>query len=115
MNTDRTCTILEGVAQAFNRPLFQITCGETLLQLTFFVCSGTPYQQRTRRLTKGSGDLGTNAKELEDALEWHFYLANKWNCILLLDEADVFLSARSPEDFQRNSLVAGKRHTIPCW
>ncbi|KAJ4387487.1 hypothetical protein N0V93_008079 [Gnomoniopsis smithogilvyi] len=71
-------TTAEGVAQAFNRPLFQITCG----------------------------DLGTNARELEDALEWHFFLANKWNCILLLDEADVFLSVRSPEDFQRNSLVA---------
>ncbi|KAI3391093.1 hypothetical protein diail_7971 [Diaporthe ilicicola] len=68
----------EGVAEAFNKPLFQIT----------------------------SGDLGTNARELEDALEWHFYLANKWNCVLLLDEADVFLSVRSPEDFQRNSLVA---------
>lgn len=54
------------------------------------------------------GDLGTNAKELEDALEWHFYLAHKWDCVLLLDEADVFLSVRSPEDFQRNSLVAGE-------
>ncbi|KAL1879874.1 hypothetical protein Daus18300_001713 [Diaporthe australafricana] len=68
----------EGVAEAFNKPLFQIT----------------------------SGDLGTNARELEDALEWHFYLAHKWDCVLLLDEADVFLSVRSPEDFQRNSLVA---------
>lgn len=54
------------------------------------------------------GDLGTNARELEDALEWHFHLAHKWDCILLLDEADVFLSVRSHDDFQRNSLVAGK-------
>lgn len=59
-----------------------------------------------------SGDLGTNARELEDALEWHFYLAHKWDCVLLLDEADVFLSVRSPEDFQRNSLVAGKSRTL---
>jgi len=40
------------------------------------------------------------------ALERHFSLANRWGCILLLDEADVFLAERSPQDFQRNGLVA---------
>ncbi|OAG06722.1 uncharacterized protein CC84DRAFT_1142712 [Paraphaeosphaeria sporulosa] len=68
----------EGIAEKFKKPLFQITCG----------------------------DLGTTASEVELALEKNFTLANKWDCILLLDEADVFLTERSKEDFKRNGLVA---------
>ncbi|KAK8079207.1 aaa family ATPase, partial [Apiospora phragmitis] len=52
------------------------------------------------------GDLGTTAKEVEKALDLNFTLANRWDCILLLDEADVFLAQRNKEDFQRNGLVA---------
>ncbi|PTB69277.1 hypothetical protein BBK36DRAFT_1186644 [Trichoderma citrinoviride] len=68
----------EGIAELFKKPLFQITCG----------------------------DLGTTAAEVEMALETNFALANRWDCILLLDEADVFLAERTKEDFQRNGLVA---------
>ncbi|KAL5332560.1 hypothetical protein BJX70DRAFT_126803 [Aspergillus crustosus] len=68
----------EGVAELFQKPLFQITCG----------------------------DLGTTASQVEKALETTFALANRWDCILLLDEADVFLSQRTKDDFQRNGLVA---------
>ncbi|KAK8071709.1 P-loop containing nucleoside triphosphate hydrolase protein [Apiospora saccharicola] len=52
------------------------------------------------------GDLGTTAKEVEEALETNFALAHRWNCILLIDEADVFLAERTRDDFVRNSLVA---------
>ena len=55
-----------------------------------------------------SGDLGTTAKDVEKALETNFALANRWDCILLLDEADVFLAERTKEDFKRNGLVAGQ-------
>ncbi|KAL6879292.1 hypothetical protein J3F83DRAFT_296391 [Trichoderma novae-zelandiae] len=68
----------EGIAELFKKPLFQITCG----------------------------DLGTTAAEVEKALETNFALANRWDCILLLDEADVFLAERTKEDFKRNGLVA---------
>ncbi|KAK0631215.1 hypothetical protein B0T14DRAFT_559036 [Immersiella caudata] len=68
----------ECVASYFDKPLFQITCG----------------------------DLGVFAGDVESALEKHFALASRWGCILLLDEADVFLSARSPTDHLRNSLVS---------
>lgn len=54
------------------------------------------------------GDLGTTAKEVEVELEKNFALASRWGCILLLDEADVFLSARERTDFIRNGLVAGR-------
>lgn len=52
------------------------------------------------------GDLGITASDVEEALETNFALANRWNCILLIDEADVFLAERTKEDFVRNSLVA---------
>ncbi|KAG5798511.1 hypothetical protein H9Q69_002453 [Fusarium xylarioides] len=68
----------EGVAEKFKKPLFQITCG----------------------------DLGADAKAVEDALQTNFALANRWGCILLLDEADVFLAERRRDDFTRNGLVA---------
>ncbi|KAI0401474.1 hypothetical protein F4802DRAFT_580379 [Xylaria palmicola] len=71
-------TTAEGVAERFKKPLFQLTCG----------------------------DLGTTAKEVESTLETNFALASRWGCILLLDEADVFLAQRTKEDFKRNGLVA---------
>ncbi|GAP85103.2 hypothetical protein SAMD00023353_2200320 [Rosellinia necatrix] len=71
-------TTAEGVAERFNKPLFQLTCG----------------------------DLGTTAKDVEAALESNFALASRWGCVLLLDEADVFLAQRTKEDFKRNGLVA---------
>ncbi|PYH93980.1 hypothetical protein BO71DRAFT_326389 [Aspergillus ellipticus CBS 707.79] len=77
----------EGIAELFQKPLFQITCGEAALTMIV-------------------GDLGTTAKEVEKALETTFALANRWDCVLLLDEADVFLAQRTKEDFQRNGLVA---------
>lgn len=44
---------------------------------------------------------------MEQALDLNFNLANRWGCILLLDEADVFLASRTETDFERNGLVAG--------
>jgi hypothetical protein len=58
-------------------------------------------------LTSTVGDLGSTAKEVESALETNFALANRWGCILLFDEADVFLTARTPTDYTRNGLVTG--------
>lgn len=55
-----------------------------------------------------SGDIGTDSRITHLQLKWYFYLANRWNCILLLDEADVFLTQRSSYDLARSSLVSGK-------
>ena len=70
----------ECVAANTDRPLFPITCG----------------------------DIGGNSiKEVERNLEGYFDLARKWGCVLLLDEADVFLSERIRGDIKQNSLVSG--------
>ena len=70
----------ECVAAQTRRPLFPITCG----------------------------DIGTTPSEVEQRLEQYFNLAHKWGCVLLLDEADVYLATREKGgDLQRNSLVSG--------
>jgi len=68
----------ECVAAANGKPLLPITCG----------------------------DLGLSPKDVEENLEFHFRLAQAWDCVLLLDEADVFLARRTVEDVSRNALVS---------
>ena len=53
-----------------------------------------------------AGDLGTEASEVENKLSKILALATKWQAVLLLDEADVFLEARSTHDLERNKLVS---------
>ena len=45
---------------------------------------------------------------METNLENNFRLAHRWNCVLLLDEADVFLGRRDKHDLKRNSMVSGE-------
>lgn len=54
-----------------------------------------------------AGELGTSASSLESSLERVLDLAVTWRCVLLLDEADVFLARRDPcGDIGRNALVS---------
>ncbi|KAJ5116659.1 hypothetical protein N7456_001007 [Penicillium angulare] len=68
----------ECAAVSTNRPLLPITCG----------------------------DLGLSPGEVEDKLKEVFRLAQDWGCVMLLDEADVFLAQRSVTDTTRNALVS---------
>ena len=70
----------ECVAAQTKRPLFPITCG----------------------------DIGVYPEIVEDRLTEYFDMAHKWGCVLLLDEADVFLAKREKGgDLQRNGIVSG--------
>ncbi|PTB62175.1 hypothetical protein BBK36DRAFT_1163220 [Trichoderma citrinoviride] len=68
----------EAVAQKFEKPLFPITCG----------------------------DLGFTPESVESSLSEIFRLAHLWDCVLLLDEADVFITQRDRKDLERNALVS---------
>jgi hypothetical protein len=50
--------------------------------------------------------LPIEAAKLEGQLSRIFKTASHWNAILLLDEADVFLEQRSPDNLTRNGLVS---------
>ena len=70
----------ECVAESLECPLFTVTCG----------------------------NIGTNAEDVEKKLQNMFWMAQAWNCVMLLDEADVFLQERNATDIKRNAVVSGK-------
>ena len=72
----------EAIAHLYKKPLFPIT----------------------------SNDLGTDPWDVETKLSEIFRLANLWDCILLLDEAETLLAQREKKDnnLQKSSLVSGK-------
>ncbi|CAO2656235.1 Nn.00g050380.m01.CDS01 [Neocucurbitaria sp. VM-36] len=53
-----------------------------------------------------AGDLGINPDQVESKLTNILEMIAKWNAVLLLDECDVFLEARSTHDLERNKLVS---------
>ena len=73
----RTLTA-ESVAEIAEKPLYPVTCG----------------------------DIGTEPEMVETYLESVLNLGKTWGCVVLLDEADVFLEQRSLEDLRRNALVS---------
>jgi SpoVK/Ycf46/Vps4 family AAA+-type ATPase len=75
--TGKTLTA-ESVAELAEMPLYNVTCG----------------------------DIGTSADAVEKYLQTVLVLGKTWNCVLLLDEADIFLEQRSLSDLERNSLVS---------
>jgi len=52
-----------------------------------------------------AGDLGTTAAEVEKSFGSVLDLCSTWDALVLVDEADIFLEARSSTEIQRNALV----------
>jgi ATPase family associated with various cellular activities (AAA) len=53
-----------------------------------------------------AGDLGLDPRQVDNTLKDILEMCTKWNAILLLDEADVFLEQRSLHELERNKLVS---------
>jgi hypothetical protein len=64
--------------------------------------------EMTRRpfYSVSAGELGTEPKELDERLPLILEIAQTWDAVLLLDEAEVFLQQRSTTDVTRNALVS---------
>ncbi|KAF4843689.1 ATPase family AAA domain-containing protein 3 [Colletotrichum siamense] len=75
--TGKTLTA-ESVAEIAKKPLYRVTCG----------------------------DIGTKAEEVEKYLDTVLLLGKIWGCVVLLDEADVFLEERTLKNLERNALVS---------
>lgn len=75
--TGKTFTA-ESVAEIAEKPLYRVTCG----------------------------DIGTKPEQVEKYLESVLHLGKIWGCVVLLDEADVFLEQRTLTDLERNALVS---------
>ncbi|EIM84116.1 P-loop containing nucleoside triphosphate hydrolase protein [Stereum hirsutum FP-91666 SS1] len=75
--TGKTLTA-EGVAELLKRPLYMV----------------------------GATELSLTPHEMERSLKGVLSLATAWDAVLLVDEADVFLEARSLHELDRNALVS---------
>ncbi|KAI0436594.1 hypothetical protein F4803DRAFT_572222 [Xylaria telfairii] len=75
--TGKTLTA-ESVAEHARKPLYRVTCG----------------------------DIGTKPEAVEEYLKKVLSLGKSWDCVVLLDEAEVFLQERSLIDIERNALVS---------
>lgn len=58
-----------------------------------------------------SGSLGTSASEIGKNLKSIFQRAKRWGCVLLLDEADVFVTQRGTS-IEQNAVVAEFLRTL---
>ncbi|RSL62198.1 hypothetical protein CEP54_005805 [Fusarium duplospermum] len=75
--TGKTLTA-ESIAEEQERPLYRVTCG----------------------------DIGTEPAEVEQYLGDVLEIGRAWGCVVLLDEADVFLEERSFSDQKRNAIIS---------
>ncbi|KAL1600811.1 hypothetical protein SLS60_007199 [Paraconiothyrium brasiliense] len=96
----------ESVAEAMKAPLYSI--GAADLGSEFSPARLPPPRGETiprwlaRMLNTDAGKPSALENKLHDILE----MCSKWNAVLLIDEADVFMEARSTADLDRNKLVA---------
>lgn len=58
-------------------------------------------------LPLSSGRIGGTAEQMEKDLTETFQLAQEWDCIMLIDDADLYLAERERSDILRNSIVTG--------
>ncbi|QSZ28706.1 hypothetical protein DSL72_003206 [Monilinia vaccinii-corymbosi] len=75
--TGKTMTA-ESVAEVVEKPLYVTSCSE----------------------------LGMTTEALEKSLEQILYFGRVWKCVILLEEAEMFLEKRSFGDLQRNALIS---------
>jgi len=61
---------------------------------------------RTPLYMLAASDLGSSSTEVESKLSNVLEMCQKWNAVLLIDEADVFLEERASHDLERNKLVS---------
>ncbi|CAD6448075.1 a56ed3e4-431d-41f8-b4f6-7bb6a024c650 [Sclerotinia trifoliorum] len=75
--TGKTLTA-ESVSEVVEKPLYVTSCSE----------------------------IGTTPEALEKALERIFFLGRVWKCVILLEDAEMFLEKRTLGDLQRNALIS---------
>lgn len=63
-------------------------------------------EMRVPLFVMSAGDVGLDSRHIETRLLDVFEMVTRWNAILLLDEADVFLEERSLHEIERNKLVS---------
>ena len=62
--------------------------------------------------TMSAGELGLDTRQVEKKLSDVLEMATMWNAILLIDEADIFMEQREPQQLRRNELVSSQSYLL---
>ncbi|RYP84834.1 hypothetical protein DL769_001097 [Monosporascus sp. CRB-8-3] len=98
---ERSVDIVDGKGRGLNVLLYGSPgTGKTLTAECLAAKCGVPLYMVT------GGDLGTDLDDLEQRLYEALIRATNWKAILLLDEVDVLMQERGPQDLHRNAVVS---------
>lgn len=61
-----------------------------------------------------AGELGTDVDGVDRQLQTVLEITRRWGCVLLIDEADVFLNVRDMRDLSRNAIVSIFLRRLEC-
>ncbi|KEQ64097.1 P-loop containing nucleoside triphosphate hydrolase protein [Aureobasidium melanogenum CBS 110374] len=95
----------DDVIQGKGRGIILLLCGPPGVGKTLTAESVAEHMQ-VPLFVMSAGDLGMDSKHIEARLLSVLGMCTRWNAILLLDEADIFLEERSRHEVERNKLVS---------
>jgi hypothetical protein len=95
----------DDVIEGKGRGMILLLCGPPGVGKTL-TAESCAEEMRVPLYMMSAGDLGLDPRTVETSLKDILEMCTKWNAILLLDEADVFLEERSLHELERNKLVS---------
>ncbi|KAF2720898.1 P-loop containing nucleoside triphosphate hydrolase protein [Polychaeton citri CBS 116435] len=95
----------DDVIEGKGRGIILLLCGPPGVGKTL-TAESVAEQMKVPLYMMSAGDLGLDPHHVESKLQGILDMCTRWNAILLLDEADVFLEERSLHELERNKLVS---------
>ncbi|KAK3705883.1 hypothetical protein LTR37_013036 [Vermiconidia calcicola] len=95
----------DDVIQGKGRGIILLLCGPPGVGKTL-TAESVAEDMKVPLYMMSAGDLGLDPRHVESKLQGILDMCTRWNAILLLDEADVFLEERSLHELERNKLVS---------
>lgn len=95
----------DDVIEGKGRGIILLLCGPPGVGKTL-TAESVAEERRVPLYMMSAGDLGLDPRQVESKLQGILDMCTRWNAILLLDEADVFLEERSLHELERNKLVS---------
>ncbi|QIW99493.1 hypothetical protein AMS68_005011 [Peltaster fructicola] len=95
----------DDVIEGKGRGIILLLCGPPGVGKTL-TAESVAEEMRVPLYMMSAGDLGLEPRQVETKLQGILDMCTRWNAILLLDEADVFLTERTLHELERNKLVS---------
>ncbi|KAI9724291.1 MAG: hypothetical protein M1828_003715 [Chrysothrix sp. TS-e1954] len=101
----RSVSKFDDVIEGKGKGIIMLLCGPPGVGKTL-TAESVAEEMKAPLYMMSAGDLGLEPRTVEQKLSNILEMCTKWKAILLIDEADVFLEARSLHELERNKLVS---------